>query len=62
MKPKMLFKITVDFIMTVLLLLLMAKQITGNTAHEWLGAGKIRNAKKQFFMYGGSSYSHTPDK
>ena len=25
--------------MTVLLLLVMARQITGHTAHEWLGAG-----------------------
>lgn len=39
MKPKMIFKISVDFIMTVLLLLLMAKQLTGDFAHEWLGAG-----------------------
>lgn len=39
MKPKMLFKIGLDLVMTVLLLLLMARQITGHTAHEWLGAG-----------------------
>lgn len=39
MKPKMTAKITIDFIMTILLLLLMARQITGNSAHEWLGAG-----------------------
>ena len=29
----------VDVAMTVLLLLLMARQITGESAHEWLGAG-----------------------
>lgn len=39
MKPKMIMKISIDFIMTILLLLLMAKQLTGDTAHEWLGAG-----------------------
>lgn len=38
MKPNMILKISVDFAMTVLLLLLMARQLTGNTAHEWLGA------------------------
>ena len=35
----MIGKIAVDLAMTVLLLLLMAKQLTGNVAHEWLGAG-----------------------
>lgn len=39
MKPKMIGKIAVDIAMTVLLLLLMAKQLTGDVAHEWLGAG-----------------------
>lgn len=39
MKPKMIFKIIIDFVMTILLLLLMAKQLTGDSAHEWLGAG-----------------------
>ncbi len=39
MKPKMICKIAIDFIMTVLLLLLMARQITGDSAHEWLGMG-----------------------
>lgn len=39
MKPKMIWKISIDFVMTLLLLLLMARQITGNSAHEWLGAG-----------------------
>ena len=39
MKPKMLFKILLDILMTILLLLLMARQLTGNSAHEWLGAG-----------------------
>ncbi len=39
MKPKMIVKICIDLIMTLLLLLLMAKQLTGDLAHEWLGAG-----------------------
>ena len=39
MKPKMMVKISIDFVMTILLLLLMARQITGESAHEWLGAG-----------------------
>ena len=39
MKPQMIVQIAVDFGMTVLLLLLMANQLTGNTAHEWLGLG-----------------------
>lgn len=32
-------KRVVDLLMTVLLLLLMALQVTGETAHEWLGIG-----------------------
>lgn len=39
MKKKFICKIGIDVIMTVLLLVLMARQITGNSAHEWLGAG-----------------------
>ena len=39
MKPKFAFQIGVDFAMTILLLLLMARQLTGESAHEWLGAG-----------------------
>lgn len=39
MKKKMVCKISVDMVMTVLLLFLMARQITGDSAHEWLGAG-----------------------
>ena len=39
MKPKMMVKISIDFVMTILLLLLMARKITGESAHEWLGAG-----------------------
>lgn len=35
----MFVKLGIDFAMTVLLLLLMARQITGDTAHEWMGAG-----------------------
>jgi len=37
-KKKVMFKIMIDIVMTVLLLFLMARQITGDTAHEWLGA------------------------
>lgn len=39
MKKKMVCKISVDMVMIVLLLFLMARQITGDSAHEWLGAG-----------------------
>lgn len=39
MKKKLIGKIVVDMIMTVLLLFLMARQLTGDLAHEWLGAG-----------------------
>lgn len=37
MKTKV--KMLVDIFMTVLLFFLMARQLTGDTAHEWLGAG-----------------------
>lgn len=39
MKQKMIVKIGFDFVMTILLLLLMARQLTGESAHEWLGLG-----------------------
>lgn len=39
MKPKMILKIFVDLGMTVLLMLLMAFELIGQTAHEWIGAG-----------------------
>ena len=39
MKPKMIGKITVDLGMTILLMLLMAFEQIGRTAHEWIGAG-----------------------
>lgn len=39
MKPKMKFKMLVDLVMTCLLLFLMAYQVTGDAAHEWLGMG-----------------------
>lgn len=38
MKPKMNIKIGIDFLMTVLLLLLMAYQVAGEELHEWFGA------------------------
>ena len=41
MKKKFVFKIAVDMVMTVLLLFLMARQLTGDSAHEWLGAGML---------------------
>ena len=39
MNCKMIGKIIVDFGMTVLLILLMAFELIGRTAHEWIGAG-----------------------
>ena len=39
MKPKMIGKITVDLGMTILLMLLMAFELIGRTAHECIGAG-----------------------
>lgn len=41
MKKKFIGKIVIDMIMTVLLLILMARQLTGDSAHEWLGAGML---------------------
>ena len=41
MNAKMKIKIIIDALMTVLLLLLMAFQITGQEFHEWLGAGML---------------------
>lgn len=38
-EKKFICKIFIDMIMTVLLLFLMARQLTGDFAHEWLGAG-----------------------
>ena len=39
MNSKMIGRMGINCVMTALLLLLMARQITGNTAHEWLGTG-----------------------
>lgn len=39
MKPKIIAKLAVDILMTVLLLLLMGYQFWGEAAHEWIGAG-----------------------
>lgn len=39
MKPKAIVKIAADVAMTVLLLLLMAYEMVGRAAHEWIGAG-----------------------
>lgn len=41
MKIKFICKIVIDMIMTILLLCLMARQLTGDSAHEWLGAGML---------------------
>ena len=41
MKGKMKFKIILDLLMTVVLLALMAFQITGQELHEWFGAGML---------------------
>lgn len=41
MKTKMKIKIGIDFLMTVLLLLLMAYQVVGETLHEWFGAAML---------------------
>lgn len=41
MKPKMKIKMGIDFLMTVLLLCLMAYQITGQELHEWFGIGML---------------------
>lgn len=41
MKPKMKIKMGIDLLMTVLLLCLMAYQITGEVLHEWFGAGML---------------------
>lgn len=39
MNKKLKIKIVIDSLMTVMLLFLMARQITGDSIHEWLGAG-----------------------
>lgn len=39
MTPKMIAKIGVDIVMTILLLFLMAYELVGQAAHEWLGIG-----------------------
>ena len=41
MKSKMNLKMGIDLVMTVLLLGLMAYQITGQMLHEWFGAGML---------------------
>lgn len=38
MKPELKIKMGIDFLMTILLILLMAYQVVGDTLHEWLGA------------------------
>lgn len=41
MKPKQKGKLAVDFLMTVLLVALMSYPVTGQLAHEWVGAGML---------------------
>ena len=41
MKPKQIIRMAVDIGMTLLLLLLMAFMLTGQKAHEWLGAAEL---------------------
>lgn len=41
MRLKMKIKAIIDFLMTILLLLLMAFQITGQEFHEWFGVGML---------------------
>jgi len=41
MKPKMILKLAVDFAMTAALLLLMAYELVGQAAHEWIGIGML---------------------
>lgn len=38
MKPKMMLKMGLDLVMTVLLLCQMAYMLIGEAAHEWMGA------------------------
>lgn len=41
MKPRMILKLAVDFAMTAALLLLMAYELVGQAAHEWIGIGML---------------------
>lgn len=41
MKPKQIARSSVDLLLTLLLLLLMAFMLTGQAAHEWLGTGML---------------------
>ncbi len=39
MQKKLTLKVIIDFIMTIVLLLLMAYERIGQSTHEWLGIG-----------------------
>ncbi|MGN0467727.1 MAG: DUF4405 domain-containing protein [Acutalibacteraceae bacterium] len=39
MKPKIILKTAVDFVMTIALLLLMTYELIGQATHEWVGIG-----------------------
>lgn len=41
MKEKVIIKMGIDFLMTIVLLLLMAYQVTGQKLHEWFGTGML---------------------
>lgn len=41
MKPKQKGKLAVDFLMTILLVVLMGYPVTGQPIHEWVGAGML---------------------
>ena len=41
MKPQFIAKILLDLVMTILLLFQMAYHLTGEVAHEWIGAGML---------------------
>ncbi len=62
----MTFRRTVDICMTILLLFLMAYQVTGETAHEWLGIGmtvlvivhQIMNRRRDGAVFRGKSNAY----
>lgn len=41
MKPQMIVKMSIDLVMTVLLLVQMSYMLIGNTVHEWIGAAML---------------------
>lgn len=41
LKPKLILKMTIDLVMTVLLFCQMAYMLIGETAHEWMGSRHV---------------------